>query len=225
MKREFYLQDGRSNKFWTIEVDGTTVITNNGRVGAKPRETRKDHPDTASATRAAERDILGKLRKGYAEGRVDEIPPYQRGLPPKLIRINHDDYHARHVGKTKGGDQFFLTHPFAPAMGDDPGGSYIALYVFDAFGALKEARIQQSPPTASEVDALVESLLQGLGEHRHADIRVSPFSTERFGRTFGLVFDPGEGEDDEEGDDDCWVTVEPGNYMAFYPPWEGDYDT
>ena len=30
---------------------------------------------------------------------------------PELIAINHDDYHAEHVGRTADGRQFFLTRP------------------------------------------------------------------------------------------------------------------
>ena len=55
---------------------------------------------------------------------------------PERIPIAHDDYHAKHVGRTPDGRQFFLTTPL-----------------------------------------------------------------------------------------DWCVIIEPGNYMAFYPPWEGDYDT
>ena len=32
--------------------------------------------------------------------------------PPTLIAINHDDYHAEHVGRMSDGRQFFLTMPF-----------------------------------------------------------------------------------------------------------------
>jgi hypothetical protein len=45
---------------------------------------------------------------------------------------------------------------------------------------------------------------------------------QRFGTTFGLV-PRAPDEDDEDG---RWsVEMHPGNYMAFFEPWEGDYDT
>ncbi len=222
MKREFYLQDDKSNKFWTVEVLGAVIITTNGRIGAKPRETRTEYPNAEKALQAAEREILSKRKKGYVEGSLSDVPSYNKRLPPKIIRINHDDYHASRVGKTKNGDQFFLTFPFAPELNEDPGGSYIALYLFDAFGKLKDAKIFKSLPTQSEDDALVQEILGGLGEHKFGNIRVSPFSVQAFGRIFGLIFDPGDEEDDEAN---VWVTAEPGNYMAFYPPWDGEYDT
>ena len=227
MKREFHLQDDKSNKFWTIEVSGCSVVTGNGRIGSQPRETRKAYPTPAQAQAAADKDVLAKLKKGYTEGRLADLPARRKRMPPRLIRINHDDHHASHVGKTRGGDQFFLTHPFAPAMGGDAGGSYVALYLFDAFGALKEAKVFAAKPTRSEDEAFVESLMQSLGGHRFCDIKVAPFAVQAFGRTFGLVFDPGDDEADGEDDEEAstWVTAEPGNYMAFYPPWDGDYDT
>ena len=53
--------------------------------------------------------------------------------PPKLIAIDHDDYHAEFVGKTIGGKQFFLTTPFVPAIGGSEGCEFVALYVFALF--------------------------------------------------------------------------------------------
>lgn len=221
MRREFFLQDDRSNKFWTIDVVGTDVVTTNGRIGAKPRETRTAYPSIDAAKSVVEKEVLSKRRKGYIEGCLEHVPPYAKGLPPRFVRINHDDYHAQYVGKVSDGSQFFLTHPFAPEPGDKPGGSYIALYIFDEFGILTEARIeQQGEVTQTQVAALTQLWLDSLGEYRFADINVAPFCVEKYDRQFGLIFDP---EDEEELG--SWVTVQPGDNMAFYPPWDGEYDT
>jgi len=221
MRREFFLQDDRSNKFWTIEVVGTDVVTTNGRIGARPRETRAAHTSISAARSAVEKEVLLKRRKGYIEGCLEDVPPYVKGLPPRFVRINHDDYHAQYVGKVSDGSQFFLTHPFALTLGDKLGGSYIALYIFDEFGIIKEARIQeQGEVTQTQVDALTQSWLDSLGEYRFTDINVAPFCVEKYGRQFGLIFDP---EDEEELG--SWVTIQPGDYMAFSPPWDGEYDT
>lgn len=229
MRREFYLQDDQSNKFWTIEVLGTEVVTTNGRIGAKPRETRSNYASPQAASAAADKEILSKRRKGYLEGDLSSVPPYRKGLPPRFVRINHDDYDARFVGKLADGTQFFLTHPFAPAQGMQRGGSFIALYQFDEFGLLTQARIEQlGEVTQTQVDAMNQEWLAALGPYRFADIRVAPFAIEKFGHQFGLIFDggdPADAADDDDEDLGIWVTVEPGNYMAFYPPWDGDYDT
>jgi len=145
--------------------------------------------------------------------------------PPQLIAIDHDDYHASHVGRTPDGKQFFLTTPFVPATQDRAGREFIALYLFSADGRFQEARIDDMGPRA-ELDrqrarAVFEGRLAELGEVELCRIEVQPFQVERFGTTFGLIPRPPE----EEGDG-WWVIVEPGDYMAFCEPFDsGEYDT
>jgi hypothetical protein len=147
--------------------------------------------------------------------------------PPCLVAINHDDYHAEHVGRTTDGRQFFLTCPFEPAsaIGADDGGDFIALYLLNAEGRLLEAKIDAFGPRATrneeEGRQVYQQRLRELGDVSFERIEVAPFAVEKFGTTFGLVLR--EPEDDE----DVWaVEVQPGNYMAFFEPWDsGDYDT
>jgi hypothetical protein len=145
--------------------------------------------------------------------------------PPVLIAINHDDYHAEHVGRTAESRQFFLTTSFEPAIGGSDGNEFVALYLFDAAGKLLEAKIDEFGPRAMLDDGerrrVYDRRLQELGDVRYERIEVAPFALERFGTTFGLVLR--EPEDDE----DVWAAeVQPGNYMAFFEPWDsGDYDT
>lgn len=145
--------------------------------------------------------------------------------PPTLIAIERDDYHAEFVGKTADGRQFFLTTPFEPAIGGKGGEEFVALYLFDQNGVLVEARIDSFGPR----DTMDETARQELHKQRLAEIEpvtyqrieVAPFSVEKFGTTFGLV--PLAPEDEE---DEWAVEVQPGNYMAFFEPWDsGDYDT
>jgi predicted DNA-binding WGR domain protein len=72
MKRSFYYQDDKSNKFWTIEVINNRYYTRNGRVGTEGRETSKEFESKEAAEKAAERMISSKLRKGYVEGEPAE---------------------------------------------------------------------------------------------------------------------------------------------------------
>ena len=146
---------------------------------------------------------------------------------PERIPIAHDDYHAKHVGRTADGRQFFLTTPFCP---DGP--DFIALFLFDDAGELLEAKIDNLglradatlPGNMKQPDAAAQQLLEqrlaSLGEVCFESIEVKPFAIERDGVTFGLI-----PQEPEEPDEDWCVIVEPGNYMAFYPPWDGDYDT
>jgi hypothetical protein len=145
--------------------------------------------------------------------------------PPVLIAIDHDDYHANRVGRTKDGLQVFVTTPFVPALGDEIGREFLAVYIFDPKGKLVEARIDDLGPR-SQLDRdlarhLLEQRMSELGPLDYGRIVVQPFAIERFGTTVGLV--PREPEVDDDG---WWVELQPGNYMAFHEPWDsGEYDT
>jgi hypothetical protein len=145
--------------------------------------------------------------------------------PPDIIAINNDDYHARHVGRIADGQQFILTTPFEPAIGGRKGSEFVALYLFDANGKLLEAKIEDFGPRATLDDnkrrAVHDRWLRELGDVTYDRIEVSPFAIDRFGTTFGLVL-----REPEEEDDPWVVEMQPGNYMAFFEPWDsGDYDT
>lgn len=143
---------------------------------------------------------------------------------PHFITIPHDDYHASYVGGTWNNQQFFLTQPFVPAVNGNAGREFLALYLFDVNGVLLEARIDDLGARLQvdfdSVQARTQSRLLELGKITFGSIKVAPFRVMRFGVEFGLIPRPPESEEDE-----WWVIVEPGNYMAFYPPWNGSYDT
>ena len=160
------------------------------------------------------------------QGLVVPPAPDPDSDPPLLVAIDNDDYHAEHVGHTADGRQFFLTRPFVPANGDEErGGEFVARYLFDGAGLLVEAEIDAfGPRDTTNEDAWRATYLRRLdelGEVTFGRIEVRPFAVERFGTTFGLV--PRVPEDAE----DVWaVELQPGNYMAFFHPWDsGDYDT
>ena len=107
--------------------------------------------------------------------------------PPSLIALDHDDYHANRVGRLKNGLQVFVTTPFVPALGDEIGREFLAVYLFDANGKLVEARIDDLGPR-SELDRdqarrLLDQRLSGLGPLDYGRIVVQPFAIERFGTT------------------------------------------
>jgi predicted DNA-binding WGR domain protein len=86
VKREFYYQDDRSNKFWTIELHGTDYSITNGRVGASLRETRKQFLTEQEAKHEFDKQISAKLRKGYTEG----IPPPHEKTNWESIKMSED---------------------------------------------------------------------------------------------------------------------------------------
>lgn len=75
MKRSFYYQDDKSNKYWAIEWLGNTCTSSNGRVGATPRLTPKTFATEAEAEKFFNQQIASKLKSGYIEG---EAPGWQQ---------------------------------------------------------------------------------------------------------------------------------------------------
>ena len=138
---------------------------------------------------------------------------------PDTFPIMHDDYHADRIGILPDGAQFFVTTPFRPATDDDPGEEYLAVFIFEADGAFREARIDSfGPREGMDEEAAkqrAEERMKELGSVIFTDIIVSPFSIEHQGTKFGFI------PEEETGG----IELQPGNYMAFFDPWDGDYDT
>ncbi|MCY1059360.1 WGR domain-containing protein [Nannocystis sp. SCPEA4] len=65
--RSFLFQDGQSNKFWEIAVEGGSTTVRFGRVGTAGQTQVKSHGSSAAARKAAEALIAEKVKKGYAE--------------------------------------------------------------------------------------------------------------------------------------------------------------
>jgi hypothetical protein len=144
---------------------------------------------------------------------------------PERVAIDHDDHHAEFIGSLADGRQFFLTTPFEPATATHPGCEYVALFLFSAEGYFAKARIETLGPrnemNLERAHFVHDTLLESLGDVTYGRIEVAPFSVEHEGVKFGLILR--EPEDQE----DVWaVEMQPGNYMAFFEPWDrGDYDT
>ncbi|MBU2713184.1 hypothetical protein [Zooshikella harenae] len=148
-----------------------------------------------------------------------------QSIKPEKIAIDYDNYHAEHIGITSDGLQFFLTTPFEPAFPNTEGCEYIALFKFDLEGNLVDSTIDTLGPRGSYDDDFRKekylSRLDELGEVKFQRIEVKPFSIEHNGVKMGLIVR------EPEEEDDVWaVEMLPGNYMAFFEPWDsGEYDT
>lgn len=71
----------------------------------------------------------------------------------------------------------------------------------------------------------IDRILADLGEVTFGDISIAPFAVEAHGHTFGMVLS---GPDPDDPDDEWYwyVTLEPGDFMAFSAPWDsGEYET
>lgn len=65
--RMFEFQDERSSKFWEVTVEGETVTTRWGRIGANGQTKSKDYDSPTTALTAANKAVSQKTKKGYVE--------------------------------------------------------------------------------------------------------------------------------------------------------------
>ncbi len=151
---------------------------------------------------------------------------------PDTILICHDDYHAKHIGKTSDDRQFFLTEAFIPRTDNDPGCEFIALYYFDLSGKYIDSIIKNLGPRedldGEKAEEMFDSLLNSIPNPVFTDIKIAPFKIVHDGIEFGLFpYEDSDDEDEDEDEDDEYLSlqVQPGDFMSFYEPWEGDYDT
>jgi hypothetical protein len=142
---------------------------------------------------------------------------------PDSFPICHDDHHAEHVGVFSDGTQYFMTNGFVPQGPNDvpPRREFACLYLFRADGTLLEADIRELQSGDHEAwERHTDEFARRFENGEPGDITVRPFSIQRFGVEFGLI-----PREPDEPDADWWVILEPGNFMAFCPPWDGTYDT
>jgi predicted DNA-binding WGR domain protein len=71
-------KSGSSAKFWEISIDGQNLWLRYGKIGATGQKTLKTFDSESEATKAAEKLIAEKLRKGYASknpgGQIQSLP-------------------------------------------------------------------------------------------------------------------------------------------------------
>ncbi|MCB9610482.1 MAG: WGR domain-containing protein, partial [Polyangiaceae bacterium] len=60
-------QDDRSHKFWEIRVEGDAHVVRYGRVGTQGQTKTKTFASNELATKAAEKLVESKRKKGYVD--------------------------------------------------------------------------------------------------------------------------------------------------------------
>ena len=151
------------------------------------------------------------------------------GGAPDRITIVPDDYHVPYAGTAEDGRLFFLSEELFDLgqAGPESARQFVAVFLWKADGEFDEVRVdvvdrvEGIPPmqaVPAGADGLVASRLAELGDYQLEPIEVAPFSTEVDGVTFGFV---------AQEIDGMWsVNVQPGDFIAYYEPWDGlEYDT
>lgn len=70
MSTHLVFQEGNSNKFWKLTIDGSSTIVNYGKVGTAGQTSKKEHKDAAAVEKFATKEIAGKKKKGYIEADI-----------------------------------------------------------------------------------------------------------------------------------------------------------
>ncbi len=85
--RTFVFTDGKSNKFWNIDLQGTSFTVTFGKLGTNGQTQTKEFPDEQAARKALDKLVADKLGKGY----VETTPtPLQRSLESALVEDPND---------------------------------------------------------------------------------------------------------------------------------------
>jgi predicted DNA-binding WGR domain protein len=67
MKRTFIYTDEKSNKFWSIETEGTGFTVTFGKTGTDGQKSEKSFASDDECQKAADKLIAEKTKKGYVE--------------------------------------------------------------------------------------------------------------------------------------------------------------
>jgi uncharacterized protein (TIGR02996 family) len=92
--RTFVFTDAKSNKFWNIDLQGSSFTVQFGKVGTRGQTQTKDFPDAAAARKAHDKLVAEKLAKGYVETTpqpaAPTISPLQQSLEAALVEDPDD---------------------------------------------------------------------------------------------------------------------------------------
>lgn len=166
--------------------------------------------------------VAGACTTANDPDRGDTVPPTTGDAAPERFTIIPDDYHVPYAGTAGDGRRFFLSDELFGG-----GSSYVGLYLWTADGTFDEVRVDAvgrpdglPPGQAAPADpgGLVETRLAELGDYVIEPITVEPFLTKVDGVPFGWRLQQYDGE--------YTLTIEPGDFIAYYAPWDGEgYDT
>lgn len=90
MKRVFVFQDFKSQKFWSVDVQGTDVVVNYGKLGTDGQTQVKNFASPEEAEKAAGKLIAEKTKKGYVE--TAEETAKEMKVEAKRFGLTYEDY-------------------------------------------------------------------------------------------------------------------------------------
>ena len=90
MKRVFIFRDFKSQKFWSIDVCGSSFTVNYGKLGSEGQTQVKEFSSPEEAEQSAEKLIKEKLNKGYVETREEEAKEMK--VEAKRFALSYDEF-------------------------------------------------------------------------------------------------------------------------------------
>ena len=93
-RREFQFVEGSSQKFWAIELTGSSHTVNFGRFGTAGQTQTKEFDSEGEAKKSYDKLIAEKVKKGYVELKPDEPAPAVKsaaapGNPERPLPLRH----------------------------------------------------------------------------------------------------------------------------------------
>jgi len=131
-------------------------------------------------------------------------------LPNKINVNREEDYHTNFIGKY-GDNLTFIGFPFFG--GPSQTRPLAVLHLLDSEGALVSSEIWEKEKMY-EAEAELKNAISNLPDARYCDVETQTFSVELNGLTFGFI----------PREDGACIVYQPYG-LAFFPPWNGNYDT
>ncbi|MCR9197655.1 MAG: DUF4132 domain-containing protein [Planctomycetaceae bacterium] len=140
--RMFEFEDDKSSKFWEVTVDGVSVTTRWGKIGANGQTKSKDYDSPAAAVTAANKAVSQKTKKGYIEVGDSGDQDSTNEIPFEKIEAAFQDELGSVIGELQG------------AIGE-------ALLEPTASGRMKRTRVQSGVPDSITVEPALADYPQG----------------------------------------------------------------
>ncbi len=166
-----------------------------------------------------------------ADAEPAELPEPTPVVVPRKIKVRREEgYHTDTIGRCAGNRQFmaFVVASLPSPVPEDwkPHKRwYAVLHLFDIKGQHRRTEAWFAGTTADgeresveKAEAKLDEMLKAIQPVKFCDVTVKLFSVEVDGTTFGLV------DASEEDEDYQSIHLLP-NDLAFFPPWDGTYDT
>jgi hypothetical protein len=145
--------------------------------------------------------------------------------PERIPLMRVEDYHTHYLGELEDGRLFFGYETFVFPNGysgenwQEERLEYAIVHLFDSNGihvkTLYELAGKTSEIELRKSSKMLKRLLEPLGKLNYKNVEVKPFSIIIDKIEFGLIPD-----DETES-----IELQPSSTIAFFEPWNGEYDT